>query len=62
MQGLPKYMKEAIIKKLKDSSNIKPKKLFEEIIVNKENKNLFTPTNIKDYMISIQKNIKSRNK
>ena len=44
------------MKKLKNSPNIKHKKLFEDIIVNEENKNLFTSTNIKDYMISIQKN------
>ena len=38
---------------------MKPKKLFKKIMVNKENKNLFTSTNIKDHMISMQK-IKKR--
>ena len=56
--GLPKYVKDTIIKKMEAMPNIKPKKIFKELIVKEENKYAFSKKEIVNF-IKVQKRNKS---
>ena len=55
-RGLPKHVKEKTHAELLDKPNIKPKQLFEKIIIDETDKNLCTPMQVSTYLKGLNRN------